>query len=304
MNLDRREFVTGALAGAGLLATGGLEALAQPAAPPSTDPFQMRKLGKTGVKVSLIGLGTGMSGFNRQSNHTRMGREKFNRLVQHAYERGVRLFDCADIYGTHSYLAEALQGVPRKSYAIATKIWYHQGGIPEVDRPEPHVFVERFLKELKTDTIDVLQLHCMQSPEWQEPMARHMEGLEELKRQKVIRAHGISIHNLGAMRTAVSTAWVDACHVRINAYGDSMDDRDPEKVVPVIRDLHKAGKGVIGMKLAGEGRYRNAPEKRLASVRYALATGAVDTMVVGCETPEEIDDFAALTRQALEAMKA
>lgn len=304
MNLDRREFVAGALAGAGLLAAGCLEAQAQPPARPSIDPFQMRKLGKTGIKVSLIGLGTGMSGFNRQSNHTRMGREKFNKLVQHAYERGVRLFDCADIYGTHTYLAEALQGVPRKSYAISTKIWYHQGGIPEPDRPEPRVFVERFLKELKTDTIDLVLLHCMQSGDWQSQMERHMEGLEELKRQKVIRAHGISIHNLDAMRAAVGSKWVDSCHVRINAFGDSMDDRDPEKVVPVIKDLARAGKGVIGMKLAGEGRYRNAPEKRLASVRYALATGAVDAMVVGCETPDEIDDFAALTHQALEGLKA
>jgi aryl-alcohol dehydrogenase-like predicted oxidoreductase len=296
MNLDRREFVTGALAGAGLLATGGLETLAQP----STDPFQMRKLGKTGIKVSLIGLGTGMSGFNRQSNHTRMGQAKFTKLVQHAYDRGVRLFDCADIYGTHGYLAEALQGVPRKSYAISTKIWYHQGGIPETDRPQPKVFVERFLKELKTEYIDLVLLHCMQTGDWQSRMQQQMEGLELLKQQKVIRAHGISIHNLDAMRAAVDAKWVDSCHVRINAYGDSMDDRDPEKVVPVIKDLARAGKGVIGMKLAGEGRYRNAPEKRLASVRYALATGAVTSMVIGCETPEEVDDFAAITRQALQ----
>ena len=87
------------------------------------NPYELVQLGKTKIKVSRVGLGTGMRGGKRQSNHTRMGKEKFDALAQGCYERGIRLFDVADLYGTHPFLARALRKMRRKDYVISSKIW-------------------------------------------------------------------------------------------------------------------------------------------------------------------------------------
>jgi hypothetical protein len=74
-------------------------------------------------------------------------------------------------------------------------------------------------------------------------------------------------------------------------------DGPPDTVVPVLKKLHAAGKGVIGMKLIGEGRLRNDDAKRDESVKFALQLGCVDVLNVGFEKPEEMDDFAARVRK-------
>ena len=125
--MDRREFLRATLSGTiGMLVADRLAA----AAPGRSDPGQLVSLGR-GLKVTRLGFGTGMSGGNRQSNQTRLGPEKFERLVQYAYDRNVRLFDMADLYGTHRYVARALRGKPRDSYTLVTKVWLHPGGLPE-----------------------------------------------------------------------------------------------------------------------------------------------------------------------------
>ena len=71
----------------------------------------------------------------------------------------------------------------------------------------------------------------------------------------MIRALGVSCHSLEALEAAATEPWVESVHARINPFGMSMDDK-PEKVVPVLKQLHAAGKGVVGMKIVGEGRLR------------------------------------------------
>jgi hypothetical protein len=74
-------------------------------------------------------------------------------------------------------------------------------------------------------------------------------------------------------------------------------DGPPDQVVPVLKKLHAAGKGVVGMKLIGEGRLRNDDARRDESVKFVLGLGCVDVLNVGFETAEEIDDFAARVRK-------
>ena len=296
MGMRRREFLAMSLAGAGGILFGSRFSAAQEQKPRVFDPYELVPLGKTKIKLTRVGLGTGMRGGDRQSNHTRMGKEKFEALAQAAYERGVRLFDVADLYGTHPFLAGALAKMKRKDYVISSKIWWRQGGIPEKERPDCDIVVERFLKELNTDYIDVILLHCVSSAKWPEEVGKQMEALEKLKKKGIIRAHGVSCHSLEALEAAANEPWVDSVHVRINAYGEKMD-APPEKVVPVIKKMHEAGKGVIGMKLIGEGSFRDSDEKRDGSVRFVLGLGCVDAMVVGFEKIEEIDDFAARVRK-------
>lgn len=306
MKLQRREFLHKAALGAGGLlvaGTGGSAALrdvvqASAAQARGTfDPYALVPLGKTGLKVSRFCLGTGMRGGNRQSNHTRMGRAAFERLVRESFDRGTRLFDLADLYGTHPFLVPALKGIPRDRYRIVSKVWFMQGGLPERERPGADVTIARFLKELGTDHIDLVLLHCVTSPTWPDELRRQMDLLSERKLKGDIGALGVSCHSLAALEAAAAEPWVESVHTRINPFGMSMDG-PPETVVPVLRRIHEAGKGVVGMKIVGEGRLRDDPERRAESVRYALTLGCVDVLNVGCETVAEVDDLAAMVRRA------
>jgi aryl-alcohol dehydrogenase-like predicted oxidoreductase len=260
------------------------------------DPYALVPLGRTDLKFSRVCMGTGTHGGQRSSNQTREGGAVLQKLLRDAHERGVRTFDLADLYGSHAYLPPALAGIPREKYNLISKIWWSDGGIPEPERPEADVVVARFLKELKTDYIDLLLLHCVIAADWPAELRPQMDILSKLKAQGKIRALGVSCHSIPALEAAAAEPWVESVHTRINPYGMSMDGSAAE-VVPVLKKLHAAGKGVIGMKLIGEGRLRNDDARRDESVKFVLGLGCVDVLNVGFEKVEEIDDFAARVRK-------
>jgi len=296
----RREFMTTLTAGAGTVLLGD-RAFPFPSAVVQTnaDPFRIVPLGKSGIKTTLLGMGTGFNAGNRSAAIIRAGKENAVSMIRSAYDKGIRYFDCADSYGTHPYLATALKGIPRGNYTLGTKIWVSSGGIPEAERPDANLVVDRFRKELDTDYIDLVQLHCMTAPDWTIQYKRQMDILEDLKAKKIIRAHGVSVHSLEAMETAAASQWVDVIHVRINPYGDAMDKKDPALVTPVIEKIHNAGKGVIGMKLIGNGKFKNDSEKIDASLKFVLGLGTVDMIIIGFELAEQIDDYAGRIGSAL-----
>lgn len=297
IKLGRRAFLTSTVAGmAGTLGIGQLRA--EPASSPaSTDPTALVPLGKH-LKVSRVGMGFGMKAYNRVSNLTRRGREHTESLVRYAYDQGIRFYDSADLYGSHEYIARALSDKPRDSYVLASKVWLHPRGLPEPERQDADVAVKRFLKELNTDYLDLVQLHCMTKPNWPEEMRKQMDLLEGLKEKGLIRAHGVSCHSIPALEAAAAEPWVDVVHTRINPFGVKMDG-PPAQVIPALKKIHDAGKGVIGMKIIGEGAFRDDPQKRSESVRFVLGLGCVDMVIVGFELAEEINDFKKLVAQAL-----
>lgn len=298
-NLTRRQFVKTTIAvGAGTILLGKT-ALGFPVKPAGlfTDPFQIVRLGNSGLKSTLLGMGTGFSGYNRSSNITRAGVAES--LIRQAYEKGIRFFDCADSYGTHPFTAAALKGVPRESYTLSSKIWVGQGGIPESERPDADVVIERFRKELNTDYLDLVQIHCMTDSHWTDRQKKQMDILENLKSKKIIHAHGVSVHSLEAMEACVESPWVDVVHVRVNPFGEAMDKKDPALVIPVIEKLHKEGKGIIGMKLIGNGNFKNDSEKIDASLKYVLGLGTIDIIIIGFELPEQIDNYISRVRKVL-----
>lgn len=296
MKIERRTFLKRSALGVGGILVGAQLGMAQDTAPKSFDPFELVPLGKTGLKFSRTCMGTGSHGWQRQSNQTREGRNAFQKLLREAHERGIRTFDLADLYGSHTYLPPAMAGVPRDQYTLVSKIWWNNGGLPEPERPAPDVVVARFLRELKTDHIDLLLLHCVTAPDWPEQLRSQMEELSRLKVQGKIRALGVSCHSLAALEAAAGEPWVESVHARINPYGMSMDGL-PGTVVPVLKKIHAADKGVVGMKLIGEGRLRHDDARRDASVKFVLGLGCVDILNVGFEKVSEIDDFAARVRK-------
>ena len=303
-NLSRRKFISKVTASTGSILLAGTALAKNQRLYTNSNPFQTVQLGNSGIKTSMIGMGTGYNGGNRSCNMTRAGKEKGVELIQYAYERGIRMFDGADLYGTNSFIADALKTKPREDYVLVCKIWVRPEGIPEPERPDADVVVDRFRKELQTDYIDILQIHCMVDEDWTDQQKKQMDILQDLKEKQIIRSHGVSIHSLTALKKCVTTPWVDVVHTRVNAFGDAMDDKDnPGNVMSVVNQLHKAKKGVIGMKLIGNGNFRNDPEKIEKSLHYVLKSQSVDMMIVGFEEKWQIDNYAQRVENALKTIK-
>jgi aryl-alcohol dehydrogenase-like predicted oxidoreductase len=298
----RRRFLKTGLAGAGLLVTSPRLTLAREAARPTvksgTDAVT---LGHTGVTTSFLAFGTGMNGGNRSSDLTRLGQAEFTRILRHGLDEGVRFLDMADLYGTHPFVREAVKGVPRDRYTLLTKIWPNKeewvtpsGGAREE--------VDRFRRELGTDTLDVCLIHCMVNERWPEDLARVRDELSKLKEEGAVRAVGVSCHDHGALKRAADLPWVDVILARINHRGGeafSCDDTADE-VAKTLRRARANGKAVVGMKIFGAGALTR-PEDRAASLRYVLGNDLVDAITIGTTAPGQVDENLQSIRRALSA---
>src|SRR5947209_6246259 len=100
-DLSRRDFLGQSAAAVGAVAAAGLVAGAAPAPRKLRSGADQVTLGKTGIKLSLLGIGTGSTGVRHSSNQVKLGQDKFARLVRHAFDRGITYIDTADQYGSH-----------------------------------------------------------------------------------------------------------------------------------------------------------------------------------------------------------
>jgi aryl-alcohol dehydrogenase-like predicted oxidoreductase len=295
-HLSRRDFMvkTAAATTAVMAAAPAAAARTRLAVPKS--PTELVTLGKTEIQVSLIGMGTGSIGSGQASNQTRLGVKGFTHVVRHALEHGIRFFDVADQYGSHVYLREALKGVPRDQYVIQTKT--HATNLADA-----RSHLERYRLELGVEYIDIVLLHCMQKTAWPHDHEGSMEYLMKAKDEKIIRAHGTSCHGMDPLRTAAKNPFVEVDLARINPEGLIMDaDRKPDEVASVLEEMHNAGKGVVGMKILGEGRI-NTPERKDASLRYVLGLGTVNAFIIGFQTTDQVDDILKRTGDAIAFLK-
>lgn len=295
-NWNRREFLRTAAAGA-------LAALvpAHADASPTAAGTKFVKLGKK-LSVPLLGLGTGVKAGNRSNGLWRSGQENFDRTILRAYDEGVRLFDTADSYGSLPQVARVLKGKPRDSYVLISKIWCREkGGIPDSEpRGDSTAVLERLLKESGSDYLDLVQLHCMVDENWTTNYRKHMDQLAAAKAKGLIKAHGCSCHSIIALEAAAAEEWVDVVHTRINPWGIKMDG-PADQVVPVLKKIHGAGKGVIGMKLVGEGTYGTDSDKINEALKYVMKLGCVDAIIVGFDNPDQVVNYKGRVNTTLAA---
>ena len=294
--ITRRDFLKGtaALAGTVLLSSC------------STGPFAKRTptavdqvtLGKTGLKLSRLGIGTGSKGGSVQRE---LGADGFNRLIHYAYDQGITYIDTAENYRTHTMVREAIKDLPREKLFIQSKM----PGVPE----KPLEVLDRYRKELGVEYIDSLLTHCGITANWDDERRRVLDALEEAKDKKIIRAHGVSCHSLPALTTAAQLEWVDVNLVRINPQGAHMDTpaeiwdatSDNSHLPPVLKQIkvmRQNNHGVIGMKIIGDGDFTNS-EDREKSIRFTLQSGLTDAVVIGFKSPAEIDEAIKRINSAL-----
>ena len=276
--MKRREFIFGAAYGVGAawLGANGFAA----ALPRKFSASDAVTIGKTGIQTSRLAMGTGTVGVGYHSHQTSLGVKGLSELLLNGYDHGLRFFDAADSYGSHPHVAEALKHVARDKVTVLTKTWARDPASARAD-------LDRFRKELGTDYIDICLMHCLTEGDWTERYRGVMDVFSEAKQKGIIRAHGCSCHSIEALRAAAKSPWVEVDLARVNPIGSHMD-ADPATVVGVLREMKAAGKGVIGMKILGQGDMRDRQDEAL---KYALSIDVLDAFTIGAESKAEQEDL-------------
>jgi predicted aldo/keto reductase-like oxidoreductase len=287
----RRDFLKTSVGSAGLLAAApSLVSAVEASRTVSFAGSDVVPLGKTGLKVSRLAQGTGFSGGNQSSAHTRMGQKAFSQLLHRSIDEGVTFMDMADLYGSHPYVVKAVKDVPRDQLTYLTKLWPRKedwitpsGGAKRE--------VTRFMKELGTDRIDVCLIHCVLNDQWPTEYERMRDELSQLKESGEIGAVGVSAHDFGGLKVAAEHPWVDVIFARINHKGgrEYMCDASAPEVAEVLKTARANGKAVVGMKIFGAGKLVK-PEEKDASLSYVFGNELVDAITIGMLKQSEIDD--------------
>lgn len=277
--MNRRKFLSEAAAGVGAacLTPHALAGLLN-AAPHRVQATDTVVLGNTGIRTSRLAMGTGTIGFGGSSNQTRTG--NLTRLLRTGYDRGLTFFDTADGYGSHPEVAEAVSHLPREKVVIMTKC-------DSRDPKQARADLDRYRRELKTDYIDILLVHCVTAGDWTTRYRGVMDVFSEAKQKGIIRTHGVSCHSIEALRAAAASPWVEVDLVRLNPVGAHMD-ADPQTVIGVIKQMRTQGKGIIGMKILGQGAMRKRQDE---AIQFALRTGVLDAFTIGAENDQEQADL-------------
>src|SRR5712691_1753846 len=207
---SRRNFLKTGLAAGVLAGTGSMPLRA--ARGTATDWVT---LGKSGVQVTRLAFGTGTHGGRVQRE---LGQEEFTKLVRHAYDRGIRFFETAESYhGMPEMLATALKGIPRDTYKLMTKL------STPASSGDPAPKIDEFRKQLNTEYIDIMLLHCLRPATWTSEYQSLQDGFLEVQNKKVILSRGASVHGLPALRTFPGNEWLQIAMIRMNHNGTKMD---------------------------------------------------------------------------------
>jgi aryl-alcohol dehydrogenase-like predicted oxidoreductase len=277
----RRQLVSGLVAGA----VAGCAGRARPTSMPPADAGSPGKrasdqvtLGNSGIRVSRLAMGSGTHGFNGTSDQTRMGVAAFSGLLAHGFDQGLNFLETADQYGAHPHVAEAIRQLGRQNVVVLTKTTAETAAAVQAD-------LDRFRRELGIDMIDIVLLHNKTSGRWTTECEGAMDTLSRAKETGVIRAHGVSCHSIEALRLAAQTPWVEVDLARINPAGLIMD-ADPATVISVLRQMKAAGKGVIGMKILGEGQLGGSLD---TAISHAVKLDAIDAFTIGFTSNTQLD---------------
>jgi len=296
--LSRRQFLHNSVTAAGALVIGGGSLLsAAGAAATKRTAVDQVTLGQSGIKSSRLGMGTGSNSGQIQWD---LGQKGFNSLVKYAYDQGITYFDCSQTYKTFEWIGGAIKDLPREKLFIQSKI----PGQPE----KVLEAIDHHRKVFNTDYIDTLLIHCMIQDGWTDRWKRIMDGFDEAKQKGWIRSKGVSCHSLPALRGATATPWAQVHLVRVNPQGRRIDGpeesvwndtvHDVSPVVTELKAMKAKGRGVIGMKIIGNGEFVSA-EDREKSIRYAMSLPELDAVVIGFKNRGEIDEAIKRMNSAL-----
>lgn len=180
-----------------------------------------RQLGRTGLTVSVLGLGSG--GMNRLGQKRGLGKDEITSLVRQALELGINLIDTAPAYlAAEELLGEALAGIPRDSYVLCTKFQPRKQGGGGLREPEElRTSLEDSLRKLRTDYVDVLYLHGVTPDQYDVITDRFVEPLLAVRNSGLAHFTGATElferdHGHEALQRALETDWCNVAMLGFN----------------------------------------------------------------------------------------
>ncbi len=281
-NLNRRGFLRTSIAGA-----AGIVALSPSLASAATSEQQkdiiLRTLGKTGMNIPVISFGV-----MRADNPN---------LCKAAYEKGIKLFDTANVYqngNNEIMLGNLLKDYPRNSFYLATKI--KPAGVDSDGKPSDLTTADDFLSKfntslsrLKMDYVDILYVHDVRSPELLEckPV---ISALNKLKKEGKVRFVGFSTH-LNQPDVINAAASMNRWDVVLTAY--NFKQSYANELNNAIKKASQAGIGIIAMKtMAGGGfldKDKSKPINSTAALKWVLSNPDVTTTIPGMTDFDQLD---------------
>ncbi len=266
---------------------------------PSASAIPMRTLGKTGLKLPMLGYGGAAlpKGFGNP-----LSREERVALVRHAYDRGLRYFDTAGNYmESQAILGEALKD-RRRDVCLVTKV--------ETTRPEQvRKAVEKSLEELQTDYLDIVLIHGSPGLEQMSiPQAMRIHGeLVKLRDQKVARFLGFSAHGyFDKALGLIDSGGFDMCMLSYGYMPRGSSSVWSARMTQLRDDCltraHELDMGIVAMKVIGGGwlgRWSGYlvpgfDKQRIAqlpasAIRHVLQDERIDLLAIGMHLPDQID---------------
>lgn len=277
--------------------------------------MEYRTLGKDGPQVSAIGFGAWPIGGGMGT----ITKDQAERTVRTALDEGITLIDTAQAYrDSETFLGSALAGVPRERYLMATKASFDFS--PEGIRSA----IETSLKSLRTDVIDIYQLHA-----YKEPLAPSIETLVHLRNEGKIRYFGVSNYNFAQIKETGLPEGLVSNQVEYNLFARAIEDdlipREADAGVSIMAHspLDKGtltGKYDESTRFSDDDERLNKPQfqgdefrrriaiaRRLANiaselnislvqlaVAWTLRHPDVATTLVGAKSPEQVREHAAV----------
>lgn len=264
-----------------------------------------RPLGRTGINVSSLGLGTVKFGRDKglkyPSPFSLPDDDQLRHLLDLCLEFGINLIDTAPAYGVSEERLGQLLGKSRQQFVLSTKTGeeffhnpHHPDGISEFffDKKHTRMSVERSLKRLNTDYLDVVLVHSNGDDLNVIHNTDALETLDILKDTGLIRAYGISTKTSEGGLVAASL--VDVLMVSLNP--QHLDELD------VIESCCEKNTGILLKKVLGSGHicHDDAPNNaRKDTFTLALNQPGVSSAIIGTINPEHLRDNVATALSAL-----
>ena len=245
----------------------------------------MVNLGRTEVKVSKLGFGT----FDFGVPTLNIKAEEGAKILVEALKLGINFWDTSDDYGSHPHIASALKQIQRKEVVISTKTYAKSS-------KEARNSLKSSLKELQTDYVDIFLLHYVKY-DWINDRLRVLREMKDLKASGFVKAIGISTHSVKVAEKAANFKYVDVVMAVCTKISQATIDKF-QKYIPIedgtmdemfkaLKAAHENGKGVIAMKVLGNGlpwlvRNHEKAIKAVAQLDF------VDAMVIGMKNIDEV----------------
>jgi len=255
--------------------------------------MKYNRLGHTGIKVSMLGLGTVKIGRNQKVKYPggdgfRIPDDKeVEKLLDTAISLDINLIDTAPAYGTSEERLGKLLGSNREKFVIITKAGEEfENGVSDYNFTSGHIrtSVERSLKRLKTDRIESVLLHCHRNDSDIIENTPALETLHDLKEKGDILSYGVSGYTVDAGLKSVEMS--DVVMVTYNIQETQM--------LPVIDYAHKSGKGVLIKKglLSGNIPAHNNKDPIGMCMRSIFSVPGITSLITGSLNPEHLKENA------------